>query len=337
MEQSKISVIIPTYNTAEWITRCVNSILKQSYADLEIIIVDDGSTDNSLDIIEKLRRHDHRIILLKSEHQGAAAARNLGIESATGDFLSFIDSDDWIDKDMYLILLGLIEDYQADVAYCDWMYEYSDGTSSAKGHLGKKIIVVNKDDIILEYLKRGIGVKKSTSLIARSTIGNIRFNSNYIMGEDILFGFNVTCKAKKIVYKDLPLYHRFNRLGSITNQKKFIPEYCGKAFCTDEIVSYIEKYNCNYSDFAYIKSMKAYLMLMNRIVYYQKRHEQKEMYNLTSYKIEELYKKVQNKKSIPLYMKCAYYISNFNIGIYYVIVKLYYKYYKRELDNVRQQ
>lgn len=107
MEKLKISVIVPVYNTMDCLKRCVSSILMQTYGNLEIILVDDGSTDGSGQLCDTLEKLDNRIRVYHKENGGASSARNLGIRNAVGDYIGFVDSDDYIDADMYQMMMGL--------------------------------------------------------------------------------------------------------------------------------------------------------------------------------------------------------------------------------------
>ena len=96
-----ITVIIPVYNTARYLERCIGSVVNQTYKNLEIILVDDGSTDDSYEICKQWAEKDHRILLIHKENGGPSSARNLALDVATGDYIAFVDSDDWIEPDMY--------------------------------------------------------------------------------------------------------------------------------------------------------------------------------------------------------------------------------------------
>lgn len=117
-----ISVIIPIYNVEEYLEKCVNSVLNQTYSDLEIILVDDGSTDNSGKICDELKNKDNRIIVIHQENQGLSAARNAGIAKALGEYIAFVDSDDYIMEDMYETLYKNLEKTDADISICKYQY-----------------------------------------------------------------------------------------------------------------------------------------------------------------------------------------------------------------------
>nr|WP_302111015.1 glycosyltransferase family 2 protein [uncultured Acetatifactor sp.] len=113
-----ISVIVPAYNVEQYIGKCLDSILGQTYPNLEIILIDDGSTDGTGEICEAYRERDSRIIVVHQQNQGALAARNAGIEQAQGKYIGFVDGDDWISEQMYQELYGLLKRYDAEVAVC---------------------------------------------------------------------------------------------------------------------------------------------------------------------------------------------------------------------------
>ena len=116
-----ITVIIPVYNKEEYLEKTLNSIINQSYKNLEIIIINDGSTDNSKYICDKFQNQDKRINLVNTKNYGAGHARNIGIKMAKGNYISFIDADDYIDKDYYKILYNMIINNEADMAECRYI------------------------------------------------------------------------------------------------------------------------------------------------------------------------------------------------------------------------
>lgn len=129
---SLISIIVPIYNVENYLDRCLWSIRKQTYSNLEIILVNDGSPDNSYQIMDRHEAEDSRIRIITKENGGLSSARNAGIKSATGEYIAFIDSDDWIEHTMFEKLLKSIRDNQSDISVCDVRTEYEDGTLKAE-------------------------------------------------------------------------------------------------------------------------------------------------------------------------------------------------------------
>ena len=118
MKMEKISIIVPVYNVEKYLKTCLDSIINQTYQNLEIILVDDGSTDNSGEICEEYRKTDSRIILIHKENEGLSMARNFGLDIASGDYISFVDSDDFIARNMMEALYNRLLETQSDMAIC---------------------------------------------------------------------------------------------------------------------------------------------------------------------------------------------------------------------------
>ena len=125
---TKISVIIPVYNAENHLPRLINSVLLQTYSNLEIICINDGSTDKSLKILEEFQNQDSRIIIKTTQNSGASAARNLGLKLATGDYISFVDADDWLNLTLYQTFINSIENQPVDVWIFNMGFDYADTT-----------------------------------------------------------------------------------------------------------------------------------------------------------------------------------------------------------------
>lgn len=124
----KVSIIVPTYNGEKYIKKCVESIMNQTYSNIEIIIVNDGSTDSTKKIIEELKRKDNRIKLYSNKNKGVSFSRNFGIDKSTGEYIFFVDSDDHIKPNTIEIMMDIIKKYDCDVVRCNYMVEKEDGT-----------------------------------------------------------------------------------------------------------------------------------------------------------------------------------------------------------------
>ena len=111
---NKVSIIVPIYNAEKWLEKCINSIIKQLYHNIEILLVNDGSTDKSLEICQKFAKKDNRIIIIDKPNEGVSKSRNIGIEKATGEYIKFVDSDDWLEENTCEELVELIEKEKTD-------------------------------------------------------------------------------------------------------------------------------------------------------------------------------------------------------------------------------
>jgi len=214
-----LSVIVPVYNTEKYLSRCLNSILSQTYDNLEIICVDDGSTDRSGEILDYYAANDQRVIVVHSSNRGVSEARNRALELAEGAYIGFVDSDDYIDPDMYKMLLGGFED-DVDIVACSYYFAFDD----------KLVWYKNQEEILcsaidtkkfMEYIYRrdkykGVAGYIVTRLFRRELIykQNIKFDNLLSEGEDVYFMAKVLLKCKKIKYFDQPLYYYYQRDNS---------------------------------------------------------------------------------------------------------------------------
>ncbi|MDM1346165.1 glycosyltransferase [Myroides marinus] len=215
-----ISVIIPVYNVQDYVAECLDSIINQSYQNLEIIVVNDGSKDNSALICKEYALKDTRILFLEKENGGLSSARNFGLDHATGDFISFIDSDDFIDHHYFEILFKNLDDN--DFIFCDATY-YTTGSPVLSSYLNKSNKVKSISFTSLELLKAFNNFKRPLVIVSWGKLfkKEIWEDLRYPHGkyhEDEATVHHFIDKSKKIKYIDLPLYYyRQDRCGSITN------------------------------------------------------------------------------------------------------------------------
>ncbi len=218
---SLISIIVPVFNTANYLDQCVASLLQQTYANCEFIFVNDGSTDSSLYILEKYKAKDSRIRIVNQENKGVSVARNSGLKIAKGTYIGFVDSDDWIEKDMYSVLLEAIETYQCDLVL-----------SNMKTHLNYKEVIIKYNflineildndyikDIILPHLIENDDLYSCSNKLFNAAIikeSNIQFPPNISLSEDNIFNLLYFNKIKSMVYLDYTGYNYREVEGSAT-------------------------------------------------------------------------------------------------------------------------
>ena len=215
---NKISVIIPVYNTEKYLERCLKSVLTNTYENLEILCINDGSVDNSILILEKLAETDDRIKVISKENGGVASARNLGIALATGELISFIDSDDVINSQYFKHLLEIMNQYQADIVSCGYkmfseykeVEEYEENTEFTE----EVVLFDNNTALEIDNMNQTVWGK----LFRKDVINNISFSTKVIPGEDTLFNHCLLSQDNylKIARTDNPLYYYYiNRSDSI--------------------------------------------------------------------------------------------------------------------------
>ena len=188
-----ISVIVPVYNVEPYLHKCLDSIINQTYSDLEILVVDDGSTDRSGEICDEYVKQDERIQVFHTENKGLSAARNLGLGRATGDWVGFVDSDDWIEPDMYELLLKRAIETEADVVECSFCMVYPKQMIIKK----KEELDITGDDCIRALLQEKISGVVWNKLWNRDCFIHQRFPVGRIY-EDIATVYLILYNIKRI-------------------------------------------------------------------------------------------------------------------------------------------
>lgn len=214
----KISVIVPIYNVEKYLPKCIESILNQSYNNLEIILVDDGSPDKCGEICDKYAEKDDRIKVIHKQNGGLSDARNVGFKTAVGDYISFIDSDDYLDVDMYSVMTETMKKYGCDIAECAVVSMFGDEKKYPKT---ADTEVLQGKDALIKYLKTdGNDIPRTavwSKLFKKDIINDLTFPKGQIH-EDYLFTVTSIFRAKKmaIIHKGL-YYHLYTNPHSITN------------------------------------------------------------------------------------------------------------------------
>ena len=208
MEQPKISVIIPAYNAEEYLQSAVQSVLCQTYGNVEVLIVDDGSTDSTWEQCKALAAADSRVRIIHKENGGVSSARNVGIDASTGSLLSFVDSDDGLEKNALESLLRVQQNTHADIVAARSTEE---GAEQGKGELlvwsGMEALQKSLEDHPLTYSAWG-------KLYTREIIGQTRFREDIRVNEDSLFVFQLLCKQPRFAGMDEGLYFYRKNLQS---------------------------------------------------------------------------------------------------------------------------
>ena len=207
----KISVIVPVYKVEKYLKKCIESIISQSYKNLEIILVDDGSPDNCGKICDEYIQKDKRIKVIHKKNGGLSSARNAGLNIATGDYIGFVDSDDWIEFDMYKKMIECILKQNVDVVQCGMILNYEN--SEKKDFILNNI--KNCHSPIESYLSDNIRPEVCNKLYKRSIIGTTRFNEDTKFGEDVEFNYFIFKKVKRFIEINFYGYNYLKRNNSI--------------------------------------------------------------------------------------------------------------------------
>lgn len=239
--ETRISVIVPVYNVETYLAKCVDSILGQSYANLEVILVNDGSTDSSGSICDAFARKDDRVRVIHKENGGLSSARNAGMEAAAGEYISFIDSDDWIEPDAYEHLLGLMEKYQVKLV-CGGNYDVDGGTGRRTlGICPKKEEAVTAEEFVGRmFLWDGCDSSVCDKIFHRSLLETFRFPEGRVC-EDVAITYKIVLGTKRAAFSQLPFYNYYHRVGSISRTAEITDNSFHFSQHTREIYSYIRE------------------------------------------------------------------------------------------------
>lgn len=212
-----LSVIIPAYNVEKYIEQCINSVLNQYLKNIEIIVIDDGSKDKTSDICLKISENNKNIIYKKVQNGGCSAARNLGISMAKGKYIAFLDSDDWVDSDMYINMIEEAEKNKADIVICGFkkLDENKNLLSTVK--IPKRNNKNEYIDCSTEWFASPCNKIYKRDLLEKN---NIRFLLNIYTGEDMFFNFISFFYSKNIISLDEPYYNYFMNQNSVSNNYK---------------------------------------------------------------------------------------------------------------------
>lgn len=222
----KLSIIVPVYNVGPYLIKCLDSIINQSFRDFELIIIDDFSTDNSRRIIAEYAAKDGRIkTIFQEENRGVAAARNAGLETAQGEWLSFVDSDDWLEPEMYEQMLKRQVETGADIVECDLIHRITNDRDyreliNPPDQFNLKKSGIN--EYFFNLYKRQSGMYIFNKIYRRSLIkeNKIYFEDNRQMQmEDLLFLFCLSHHIKLIAIVNQPYYNYLHRVGSLGRHK----------------------------------------------------------------------------------------------------------------------
>lgn len=255
----KITVIIPVYNTERTLERCVDSVIKQTFLNLEILLVDDGSTDRSGQICDEYLKKDSRIKVFHKKNGGAASARNLGIDCAKGEYISFVDSDDWLDLDLYEKLINEIDHADFLIYKLRKQKKYQEQMTTRTGDKsGECLISEENEKIFNELLFSSELGYQCNKLVKRKKIGNKRIPEIRI-SEDLCFNLSLLSKGDTIKYTNICGYNYFWREDSALHHanEKNVEDIERYEKC---IWKYLEKINMNQGN-------KNYSFLVSNYIY----------------------------------------------------------------------
>lgn len=316
MNNKKISIIVPVYNVKEYIEKCIYSIINQTYQNIEIIIIDDGSNDGSSEICDELAKKDSRIIVIHKKNEGVSSARNIGIANATGSYIGFVDSDDFVEPNLFNTLLECMELYNSEMSTCNYNIVTTKETKCFyHGEIENDILIINSKDEFYRLLNKnyykGFLWNK---LFKTEIVKKIGFDNNIYMCEDLLFVVKYAEQCNKFTFYERPLYNYVIRKGSAI-KSKVNRKTVTVLDAYNEIIKIIYKYvPTEVPQYEYSK-----LLWMNTIV-----HEYRdEKSNIRHKEYIDLYKKNIKTNSISCKKKCILFIRTRFYFVYRLVNRIY--------------
>lgn len=290
---NKISIIVPCYNIAPYLQRCVDSILNQTYSNFELILVDDGSTDKTGELCDEVEQLDERIKVVHKQNGGLSDARNAGIDIADGDFLAFVDGDDYLEINAYELMIAEMQDAEVSLVSAGMITEDINGNinklmNETKAKLSREEAFAN-----LLGNNRTIGQSSCNKLFRKQLFEQLRYKKGIIY-EDMQLLPQILDICEKVVLLNVPVYHYVKRSGSITENKFSRWKYEGRKIADEAIDICKQKYPSLVS-YAYYYKLDSVNKMYEELILSVNRKE---------YKKEELILRV---KICLCYLKCMRY------------------------------
>ncbi len=312
-----ISVIVPVYNVEKYLEKCIDSIINQTYKNIEILLIDDGSTDSSGEICDRYAIKDKRILVFHKENGGLSDARNKGIDIATGKYISFIDSDDYVEENYISFLYEILKKFDADISMGKHYVRYQENTIDTSS--GQELCM--NPEVTLEKMLYGedVDVSAWAKLYKKDLFKDIRFPKGRVF-EDAATTYKLIDKSSQVAFKSLPIYNYVMRKNSITNTS-FNSSKMDLIVSTKEMANYVKDKYPNLKNAADRRVMYAYLSTLTQLA--KSKHFSKEDYQIIMSYIKENRKRILKDKRIPKRDRIAIYSTYFGLVGYKIMWNIY--------------
>ena len=326
-----VSIVIPVYNVEKYVEKCLLSVINQTYKNLEIIVVNDGTKDNSLKICEMLKEKDARIKIINQENAGLSCARNTGIENASGEYICFVDSDDFLDKDFIDTLLSNALQNNVDICACDfWYIDESNKKWSLKIKKDKKYSNMEAlKDILLDTQETEVMIWNKLYKLELFKKNNIRFPVGKLH-EDNYTTYKLYYFSNGVYFVNKKLYYYLQRNDSIMG-KKFNIKRLDILNSIDEKKEFFKKENINLKDELIFNEMSTLINLLNIMI--RDKFNTREFYDIVE-KVCKNKKVYLKNKYLNKKYKIALYLINKKAIVYKVVLKIQDSLKKRRLYGV---
>ncbi|MBE7038968.1 MAG: glycosyltransferase [Ruminococcaceae bacterium] len=311
----KVSVIVPVYNLEDYIDICMESIVKQSYQNLEIILINDGSLDNSLEKCKEWERKDSRVVVINQKNSGVSAARNAGLDAATGKYVTFVDGDDIISKNAISLLVGMYSESNIVLTMgkttriSEYNYNFIEHSTVTDADNYKTV-----EKLLFEKIDMAVYNK----LFLKEKTDSIRFVQGKKINEDKYFLFEYLLHSEgMVVSTKCELYGYFCRESSVTNEV-FSPKYLDAIYFSEEIIKSLEKYKKDLLPLGHYNLMCSRFMVLKKIVRTKQVKQNKDLF----IKIRKDILKAGIRKDVNMRFikKSEYYVLAINKYLYALFV-----------------
>ena len=284
-KEELISIIVPVYKVEKYLEKCVDSLICQTYKNLEIILVDDGSPDSCPQLCDEYAKKDNRIKVIHKQNGGLSSARNAGLDLCSGSYICFVDSDDWVNDNFCEHLLKMAKEYDADFSMCEFIYQKGSQCNNVS-QIKEKIIYYSEEQVLDQLQETDI---KLLSIACAKLYKRKLFNTlRYPLGrlhEDEFILHHILFNSNSLVYSNLPLYNYFIREGSITHSMT-------DKNIEDKLLAFKERYE--YLKINGVDNNRCANIYMNGL---------KSIYNGLNKK-QKKYKKIIFEKFLYIYKQC---------------------------------
>jgi glycosyltransferase involved in cell wall biosynthesis len=265
--ETLLSVIVPVYNVEAYLPRCVDSILSQTHQNLELILVDDGARDNSGAICDDYAARDSRVKVIHKENGGLSSARNSGLDVAKGEYIAFVDSDDWVTTDAYAHLLALAQKYEVKLV-CGGRYDVNEKNGAKTvGLCPKQETVISAEELVGRiFLWDGCDSSVCDKVFHRSLLETFRFPEGKVC-EDVAITYKIVLGAERAAFSELPFYNYYHRVGSISRTAEITDNSFHFSRHTREIYGYIREHHPSIEPqarYLRVKSLSHILLLLEQ-------------------------------------------------------------------------
>ncbi len=261
----KLSIIVPVYNVEKYIERCLDNILNQTWQNFEVLCVNDGSKDASGKICERYAAGDARIKVFNKTNGGAASARNVGLMHATGDYIGFVDPDDWTEPEMFASIIEKMEAHDADMGVCGFYKTWDDRETEMENKPAVEEGVFAREQVYYYAFKRysykSFGGYLWNKVFRRAVLigtDELRFKENLKVGEDVLFFAEAALRAEKTIYVDKAMYHYYQRNSSLCHAGT-IEERAGSLVTYGTLIPLLQQHGIGENVIQYVKRFYVYI------------------------------------------------------------------------------